>query len=79
MRREKKPQILITFPTTADAIAMESYCGENGIPGRLIPVPGEIAAGCGMAWKTDPEEEERMRAFFAETGLVFQDLHQIML
>ena len=79
MRREKKDQLLITFPTTAASIALESYCRENGIPGRLIPVPGEIAAGCGMAWKTEPAQEEQMRRVFAETGLLFQDFHRIML
>lgn len=37
--REKKNYRIITFHTTSAAMAMEKYCGENHINGRLIPVP----------------------------------------
>ena len=47
-KREKK--IVITFHTTTDAMAMERYCKKRKEPGRLIPVPGTISAGCGLAW-----------------------------
>lgn len=35
---------------------MEKQCGLNGIPGRLIPVPREITAGCGLAWRMTVNE-----------------------
>ena len=28
----------------------------RGIPGRLIPLPGEITAGCGLGWRMLPED-----------------------
>ena len=34
-----------------------------GIFGRLIPLPSEISAGCGLSWKTKPEEKEKMLVF----------------
>ena len=46
--REKKRWLIITFHTTAAAIAMEKLCRAKGLPGRLIPVPRELTAGCGM-------------------------------
>lgn len=49
--RAKEPCYVFTFYTTADAIAFENYCHEHGLPGRLIPIPRELSAGCGMAWK----------------------------
>ena len=58
--RQKKPALVITFDTTAEAMAMERFCEKSEIPGRLIPLPGEISAGCGLAWKTTPDEEERI-------------------
>lgn len=58
--RQKKPALVITFDTTAEAMAMESFCEKYEIPGRLIPLPGEISAGCGLAWKTTPDEEARI-------------------
>ena len=45
--REKKLWLVITFHTTAAAIAMEKLCRAKGLPGRLIPVPRELTADCG--------------------------------
>lgn len=55
MPRVRKPALVVTFPTTAAAMACEQLCGEQGLPGRMIPVPGEISAGCGLAWKAAPQ------------------------
>ena len=57
--REKTLKRIITFQTTTDAIAFERYCMEKGIPGRLIPLPGDISAGCGMCWMVPLEEVEK--------------------
>lgn len=67
--REKKPFLIITFSATADAMAMEKYCMEHQFPGRLIPIPREIHAGCGLAWKTEPDGTERFRQILSEAGL----------
>ena len=56
--REKKNYRIITFHTTSAAMAMEKYCGENHINGRLIPVPRQLSADCGLAWRMLPEEFE---------------------
>ena len=31
-----------------------------GLPGRMIPVPSQIAAGCGLAWKALPQERDAL-------------------
>ena len=49
--REKKLWLIITFHTTTAAMAMEAMCAAKNLPGRLIPVPREITAGCGMSWR----------------------------
>ena len=56
--REKKKYVILTFKTTTAAMAMEKKCGAENIPGRLIPLPGEISAGCGLSWRILPEEYE---------------------
>ena len=48
--REKHPFIVLSFQTTVAAMEWEKRCMETGIPGRLIPLPREISAGCGLAW-----------------------------
>lgn len=50
--RRKELCYVIAFHTTAEAMAFEKQSGIVGLPGRLIPVPRTISAGCGMAWKT---------------------------
>ena len=67
--RQKKPFLVVTFAATADAMAMERYCMEHSLPGRLIPIPREIHAGCGLAWKTQPEEREAFTASLEAAGI----------
>ena len=40
--RPKTQKLVITFHTTAAAMAMEKLCKEENVPGRLIPVPREL-------------------------------------
>lgn len=48
---ENNKYIIISFNTTTDAMAFEKFCIENKIGGKLISVPKEIDAGCGLAWE----------------------------
>ena len=67
--RQKKPFLIITFSATADAMALEKHCQAHGLPGRLIPIPREIHAGCGLAWKTQPEEQALFETVLSEAGV----------
>ncbi len=77
--RERTPALVVTFDTTAAAMEAERRCQELGLPGRIIPVPREITAGCGLAWKAPPEAEERIRAAFREEGLSWSAMEVLML
>ena len=52
MPREKTMKVVFAFPTTTMAMKMEAAAKAKEAPGRLIPVPRQISAGCGMAWCT---------------------------
>jgi len=67
--REKKEYTIITFDTTTEAIAMENECRSRGIPGRLIPLPKEISAGCGLSWRMDSASYEEYSSAIRELGL----------
>lgn len=45
---------------------------EQNIPGRLIPVPRQITAGCGLAWRMTVEEYERYRLTLKEHTLMIE-------
>lgn len=51
--RQKKTFTVLAFPTTVAAMRTEKYCAERQIPGRVIPLPPEISAGCGIAWRME--------------------------
>ena len=52
--RAKRPYIVLSFRTTVEAMAWEKHCEVEHIPGRLIPLPRELSAGCGLAWRMRP-------------------------
>lgn len=75
--RKKELKTIITFETTTQAIGMESACKKYQINGRLIPVPKEISAGCGMAWMTSLENEESVVQFMTEHEIRPQGIFQV--
>ena len=77
--RKKTKQLVITFSTTTAAMAMEKRAQEMGIFGRLIPLPSEISAGCGLSWKTKPEEKENMLVFLEEEKLKWEAMYELEL
>ena len=60
MTRQKKPALVIAFDTTSQALAAEKLFTESGLPGRMIPIPSQIIAGCGLAWKAEPEQRDAL-------------------
>ena len=67
--RKKELKLVVTFHTTADAMAMEKACKAEEVPGRLIPVPRVISAGCGLAWAAPLEAVEQIKHVMQEKGL----------
>jgi len=72
---QKKPTLIITFATTTQAMAMEKFCTQHALPGRLIPVPREITAGCGLSWKARPEEQEQLIAALIGAEMQWEACH----
>ena len=77
--REKKRWLIITFHTTAAAIAMEKLCRAKGLPGRLIPVPRELTADCGMAWRAGTEDRAARTALTKAEGLETDGFSELLL
>ena len=77
--RNKELKLVITFHTTADAMAMEKACREREVPGRLIPVPRSISAGCGLAWCAPLEEREHLSLVMKDSGIGEEDIHECLL
>lgn len=70
--RARQLKLIITFHTTQEAMAMEKACKQDGLPGRLIPVPGQIHAGCGLSWSTEPGCREEMKVYLEKQKLGYE-------
>jgi hypothetical protein len=77
--RKKELKLVVTFHTTADAMAMEKACKEHGVPGRIIPVPRAISAGCGLAWCAELDEREQIADVMKQVGIQEEDMHECMV
>ena len=77
--RKKELKLVVTFHTTADAMAMEKACKEHNVPGRIIPVPRAISAGCGLAWCAELNEKEQISAIMKQVGIQEEDMHECMV
>lgn len=79
MARQKKPALILSFAKTTDAMAVEKFCMTNNLPGRLIPVPREITAGCGLSWRAAPQDEELLTSELSKAGLAWSGLYHLEL
>ena len=77
--REKKKYRILTFQTTTDAMAMEKKCSANGIPGRVIPVPRELSADCGLAWRMEVSDFLMYKERICELNRAFYESREVML
>lgn len=76
---KRTEKLVISFHTTAAAMAMESLCREMGLEGRLIPVPGTITADCGLAWCANVDSETALKEVMAARGIDFQGIYRCMI
>ena len=77
--RTKQLKLVVTFHTTTDAMAMEGVCREKKVPGRLIPVPREITASCGMSWCAPVEARELIEKTAKAAGIETDGCYELMV
>lgn len=77
--RERTEKCVATFRTTTGAMAMERACKEAGLPGRLIPAPRAITAGCGMCWAAPAEVREALEELVMKKHLDVDGIYAIII
>lgn len=77
MRKVKIVRTVVSFQNTTAALAMEAACKQYNIPGRIIPVPNQITAGCGFSWCAPKENREQIEQFVAEHQLSYSQIYTI--
>ena len=77
--RKKVMKLVVTFHTTSDAMAMEKVCKERNVPGRLIPVPRVISAGCGLSWCAPPTSRTALEKLLQEQDLDPEGIYECII
>ena len=77
--REKRACVVITFYTTAEAMATKKLCKEQNIPGKLISAPRSLSADCGIAWCSDEALEETLSTALTDARIEFAGFHEMMI
>lgn len=75
----KKLSLVISFKKTVDAMAFEEHCLKNSIAGRLIPLPKEISAGCGLAWKCEVSQGDEMKRALGDLQIECDKMSEIVI
>ena len=79
MARVKTLKAVYTVRATTEAMKMEQGAREHEIPGRLIPVPRQISAGCGMAWAAPAEAKTRTDEQIRLWGVEVEGFYELLL
>ena len=77
--REKRNCVVVTFYTTAEAIATKKLCNKKNIAGKLISAPRSLSADCGIAWCSDLAYRETVEQALRDADIEFAGLHEIMI
>ena len=79
MPREKTMKVVFAFPTTTMARKMEAAATAKDAPGRLIPVPRQISAGCGMAWCAPVADRVSLEQLIATEQIVTEGCYELLM
>ena len=77
--RPKTLKRVVTFHTTAAAMAMEALCKAQNLPGRLIPTPRELTADCGMSWRAEVQDRAALAALTEAEGLEVDGFYELVI
>lgn len=77
--RQKEKKVVFAFASTTLAMKMEKVMKEADAPGRLIPVPKEITAGCGLAYIAEPECRSEIEVLMEAHDITAETVTELML
>ena len=77
--RKKELRLVVTFASTHQAMKMEQYAKDEKIRGRIIPLPREISAGCGLCYSAPPEARDEVLSVVEKYELTPEQVVEIVI
>lgn len=66
-------RFVVTFPNTTAAMAFKVACESEEVPGRLVPIPQSLHAGCGQAWSAPLSTRTQLYALLERGDLAYSE------
>ncbi|MDO5116052.1 MAG: DUF3343 domain-containing protein [Synergistaceae bacterium] len=70
-------ECIATFDTTHMALFFEKSCRASGLKVKIIPVPRQVSASCGLACSYPCGESEAVKAIAAEKAIEVAEYHEL--
>ncbi len=77
--RQSKEFLVVTFSETTDAMAAEKMFRQMEFPGRIIPIPRQLSAGCGLAFRTEMDLQEQAKEALESAGIRWHEMEPVRL
>lgn len=77
--KAKMPHVVVTFHTTAEAMATEKACKAAGLSGKLISAPRSISADCGIAWSAPIDTRPQLCALLTQECIETDAYYELLL
>ncbi len=66
--------VYVTYYTYSEAISTEYVCKNKKVKGKLVSVPRELSAGCGIAFETNIDNFDKIKKILIENGIEYQNI-----
>ena len=76
--RERTPRFIVTFHTTAEAMATEKLCRARGLEGKLVSAPRTLSTDCGIAWSAPLSKRAAIETAITEAGIEVAGFHEVV-
>ena len=78
----KDKRLIITFNTTTDVMRAEKsfkniMSETNELLGKIISIPSEISAGCGMSWESEIHLKDKLTNILKENDIEYDNFYEI--
>ena len=77
--KQKTPRVVVTFHTTAEAMATERACRDGDLAGKLISAPRSLSADCGIAWSAPLETRGALEALLARAQIEYDRMCELVI
>lgn len=71
--------LVVTFATITDAINCDKEAKKSQVKGRLVPIPRQISADCGMVWRGDINMRQEVNELLENNHIAYEDILELDL